>query len=251
MADGAGPAGVSVSRELIGNGARAWLLDRGCTGIECHAQRLNRGQTDAGESRLFPHSIAGFEGYDQELVRAPRLRRYCTPLSSTLVIREDPGRWDTSRFDAATARRPRPRRMTARPRVRWGFHWGWRAPELLGNCAPRQGVTSLAEQPSHDAAEDRVRAVHPGCGCPGRHARARRVSRRLGSQRCTGLLRHDHNLANAADHDHPAPHDCPADHHDRSRCVAGPIARYVGYPIARPSASYPMRKRRGGAHRRR
>ena len=42
---GAGPAGISVARELIGNGARVWLLDSGGRDVERHAQRLNRGQS--------------------------------------------------------------------------------------------------------------------------------------------------------------------------------------------------------------
>jgi choline dehydrogenase-like flavoprotein len=40
---GAGPAGISVARELIGNGARVWLLESGGRDVERRAQRLNRG----------------------------------------------------------------------------------------------------------------------------------------------------------------------------------------------------------------
>jgi choline dehydrogenase-like flavoprotein len=42
---GAGPAGISVARELIGNGADVWLLDSGGRDVERRAQRLNRGQS--------------------------------------------------------------------------------------------------------------------------------------------------------------------------------------------------------------
>ena len=42
---GAGPAGISIARELIGNGARVWLLDSGGKDVERRAQRLNRGQS--------------------------------------------------------------------------------------------------------------------------------------------------------------------------------------------------------------
>jgi choline dehydrogenase-like flavoprotein len=42
---GAGPAGISVARELTGTGARVWLLDSGGKDIERRAQRLNRAQS--------------------------------------------------------------------------------------------------------------------------------------------------------------------------------------------------------------
>jgi choline dehydrogenase-like flavoprotein len=42
---GAGPAGISVAHELIGNGARVWLLESGGRDVERRAQRLNRGQS--------------------------------------------------------------------------------------------------------------------------------------------------------------------------------------------------------------
>jgi choline dehydrogenase-like flavoprotein len=42
---GAGPAGISIARELIGNGARVWLLDSGGKDVERRTQRLNRGQS--------------------------------------------------------------------------------------------------------------------------------------------------------------------------------------------------------------
>jgi len=42
---GAGPAGVSIAREFIGNGVRVCLLESGGKDIERRAQRLNRGQS--------------------------------------------------------------------------------------------------------------------------------------------------------------------------------------------------------------
>ena len=42
---GAGPAGISIARELVGNGSRVWLLDSGGSDVERRAQRLNRGQS--------------------------------------------------------------------------------------------------------------------------------------------------------------------------------------------------------------
>jgi choline dehydrogenase-like flavoprotein len=42
---GAGPAGISVARELIGNGANVWLLESGGQDVERRVQRLNRGQS--------------------------------------------------------------------------------------------------------------------------------------------------------------------------------------------------------------
>jgi choline dehydrogenase-like flavoprotein len=42
---GAGPAGITVARELIGNGAQVWLLESGGRDVEGGAQRLNRGQS--------------------------------------------------------------------------------------------------------------------------------------------------------------------------------------------------------------
>ena len=42
---GAGPAGISIARELIGNGAQVWLLESGGRDAERRAQRLNRGQS--------------------------------------------------------------------------------------------------------------------------------------------------------------------------------------------------------------
>ena len=42
---GAGPAGISIARELIGNGASVWLLESGGRDLERRAQRLNVGQS--------------------------------------------------------------------------------------------------------------------------------------------------------------------------------------------------------------
>ena len=51
---GAGPAGITVARELIGNGARIWLLESGGRDVERRAQRLNRGQS-VGYPIHLPH----------------------------------------------------------------------------------------------------------------------------------------------------------------------------------------------------
>jgi choline dehydrogenase-like flavoprotein len=51
---GAGPAGITVARELIGNGALVWLLESGGRDVERRAQRLNRGQT-VGYPIHLPH----------------------------------------------------------------------------------------------------------------------------------------------------------------------------------------------------
>ena len=51
---GAGPAGITVARELIGNGARVWLLESGGRDVERRAQRLNRGQS-VGYPIHLPH----------------------------------------------------------------------------------------------------------------------------------------------------------------------------------------------------
>jgi choline dehydrogenase-like flavoprotein len=42
---GAGPAGISIARELIGNGAQVWLLESGGRDVERRVQRLSRGQS--------------------------------------------------------------------------------------------------------------------------------------------------------------------------------------------------------------
>ena len=42
---GAGPAGISIARELIGNGAQVCLLESGGRDVERRAQQLNRGQS--------------------------------------------------------------------------------------------------------------------------------------------------------------------------------------------------------------
>jgi len=51
---GAGPAGITAARELIGNGARVWLLESGGRDMERRAQRLNRGQ-NVGYPIHLPH----------------------------------------------------------------------------------------------------------------------------------------------------------------------------------------------------
>jgi choline dehydrogenase-like flavoprotein len=42
---GAGPAGISIARELIASGAQVWLLESGGREVERRIQRLNRGQS--------------------------------------------------------------------------------------------------------------------------------------------------------------------------------------------------------------
>jgi choline dehydrogenase-like flavoprotein len=51
---GAGPAGISVARELIGSGARVWLLESGGRDVERGVQRRNRGQS-VGYPIHLPH----------------------------------------------------------------------------------------------------------------------------------------------------------------------------------------------------
>jgi hypothetical protein len=70
---------------------------------------------------------------------------------------------------------------------------------------------------------------------------------RLGRQHSIRLRDHDVDLDDPAVHNEPADHDNdPADHDD------GPADHYdCACPIARPIASYCVRERGGGAHRRR
>jgi choline dehydrogenase-like flavoprotein len=51
---GAGPAGISIARELIGNGASVWLLESGGRDVERRTQRLNVGQS-VGYPVHLPH----------------------------------------------------------------------------------------------------------------------------------------------------------------------------------------------------
>jgi choline dehydrogenase-like flavoprotein len=51
---GAGPAGISVARELIGNGAGVWLLESGGRDVERRAQQLNVGES-VGYPIHLPH----------------------------------------------------------------------------------------------------------------------------------------------------------------------------------------------------
>lgn len=51
---GAGPAGISIARELIGNGADVWLLESGGRDAHRRTQRLNRGQS-VGYPTYRPH----------------------------------------------------------------------------------------------------------------------------------------------------------------------------------------------------
>jgi choline dehydrogenase-like flavoprotein len=51
---GAGPAGITVARELIGNGADVLVLESGGRDVERGAQRLNQGQS-VGYPIHLPH----------------------------------------------------------------------------------------------------------------------------------------------------------------------------------------------------
>jgi choline dehydrogenase-like flavoprotein len=67
---GAGPAGISIARELIGNGARVWLLESGGREVERRAQRLNRGQS-VGYPIHRPHQsrVRAFGGASRHWLR--------------------------------------------------------------------------------------------------------------------------------------------------------------------------------------
>ena len=67
---GAGPAGISVARELVGNGASVWVLESGGRGVERRAQRLNRGQS-AGYPihRLHQSRVRAFGGTSRHWLR--------------------------------------------------------------------------------------------------------------------------------------------------------------------------------------
>ncbi|HWC41166.1 MAG TPA: GMC family oxidoreductase [Actinomycetota bacterium] len=204
---GAGPAGISVARELTGNGTHVWLLDSGGRDVERRVQRLNLGQSvgypihrphqsrvrafggttrhwvapgdetwaarpldpidfevrpgirhsgwpfdrahldpyyaqaqvlcqlgpfdyslarwvgqahtpplplPAGEveTTLFQHGSAGFEGYYQELVRAPNVTLLLHATVVDLATTEDPGR-----VDRVEVRRGDGSRLFLRPRL--------------------------------------------------------------------------------------------------------------------------------------
>jgi choline dehydrogenase-like flavoprotein len=67
---GAGPAGISVARELIGNGAQVWLLESGGGDVEGGAQRLNRGQSVGYPiHRLHLSRVRAFGGTSRHWVR--------------------------------------------------------------------------------------------------------------------------------------------------------------------------------------
>jgi choline dehydrogenase-like flavoprotein len=67
---GAGPAGISVARELVGNGASVLVLESGGRGVERRAQRLNRGQS-AGYPihRLHQSRVRAFGGTSRHWLR--------------------------------------------------------------------------------------------------------------------------------------------------------------------------------------
>ena len=67
---GAGPAGISIARDLIGNGASVLVLESGGRGVERRAQRLNRGQS-AGYPihRLHQSRVRAFGGTSRHWLR--------------------------------------------------------------------------------------------------------------------------------------------------------------------------------------
>ncbi|HZD01753.1 MAG TPA: GMC family oxidoreductase [Actinomycetes bacterium] len=67
---GAGPAGVSIAREFIGNGVRVCLLESGGKDIERRAQRLNRGQSVGYPTYLLHRSrVRAFGGSSRHWMR--------------------------------------------------------------------------------------------------------------------------------------------------------------------------------------
>jgi choline dehydrogenase-like flavoprotein len=67
---GAGPAGISVARELIGNGGQVWLLESGGRDVERRTQRLNRGQSVGyAIHRLHESRVRAFGGTSRHWMR--------------------------------------------------------------------------------------------------------------------------------------------------------------------------------------
>ncbi len=67
---GAGPAGISVARELIGNGTKVWLLESGGRDLERRAQQLNMGES-VGYPIHLPHQsrVRAFGGTSRHWFR--------------------------------------------------------------------------------------------------------------------------------------------------------------------------------------
>jgi choline dehydrogenase-like flavoprotein len=67
---GAGPAGISIARELIGSGASVWLLESGGRDVERRVQRLNVGQS-VGYPIHLPHQsrVRAFGGTSRHWFR--------------------------------------------------------------------------------------------------------------------------------------------------------------------------------------
>ena len=67
---GAGPAGITIARELIGDDAEVWLLESGGRDAERRAQRLNRGQS-VGHPIHRPHQsrVRAFGGTSRHWFR--------------------------------------------------------------------------------------------------------------------------------------------------------------------------------------
>jgi choline dehydrogenase-like flavoprotein len=67
---GAGPAGISIARELTGNGVSVWLLESGGREVERRAQRLNRGQSVGYPiHRLHQSRVRAFGGTSRHWLR--------------------------------------------------------------------------------------------------------------------------------------------------------------------------------------
>jgi choline dehydrogenase-like flavoprotein len=67
---GAGPAGISIARELIGNGVRVCLLESGGKDIEPPAQKLNRGRSVGYPTYLLHRSrVRAFGGSSRHWLR--------------------------------------------------------------------------------------------------------------------------------------------------------------------------------------
>lgn len=77
----AGPASISIARELIGNGRRVWLLESGGRDVDRRTQRLNRGQS-VGSAIHRPHQsqMRAFVGASRRWVRPGNESRAARPL---------------------------------------------------------------------------------------------------------------------------------------------------------------------------
>jgi choline dehydrogenase-like flavoprotein len=114
---GAGPAGISIARELIASGASVWLLESGGRDVERRAQRLNLGQS---------------VGYPLHLTHQSRVRAF----GGTSRHWFSPG-------DETWAARPLdPVDFEVRPGVRYSG-WPFDHAHLNPYYAPAQGLCGL------------------------------------------------------------------------------------------------------------